>query len=130
MARHSEFDITSSLDRDILVVQFIGRSTGENARSMARKYFDVVLASGSKKVLADLSLLKGRISTGETYFLLRDLPVKPTPVGIRTAILETEEQAKFAAFLEMTANNAGLGIKCFLDRDKAMAWLRSDANGR
>jgi len=129
MARHSDFDITSSLDRDILVVQFIGRSTGENARSMARKYFDVVLASGSKKVLADLSLLKGRISTGETYFLLRDLPVKPTPVGIKTAILETEEEAKFAAFLEMTANNAGLGIRCFLDREQAMAWLRSDANG-
>jgi len=125
MAKRSDFDIAGSHDRDILVVEFTGRSTGDNARAMARKYFEVVLASGKKKVLADLRLLKGRISTGETYFLLRDLPIKPTPVGIRTAILETEEEAKFATFLEMAANNAGLGIKCFFDREKALAWLQS-----
>jgi len=125
MPKKAEFDITGTPDGDILVVRFSGRSTAENARAMARRYFDVLLASGKKKVLADLRSLNGRLSTGETYFLLRDLPVKPTPRGIKTAILESEDQSKFANFFETTANNAGLGIKCFFDREKALAWLQS-----
>lgn len=125
MAEQADFDVTGSLEGDVLVVRFSGRSTADNARAMARRYFDVLLASGKKKVLADLRALKGRLSSGETYFLLRDLPVKPTPRGIRTAILESGDQSKFATFFETTANNAGLGIKCFFDREKALAWLQS-----
>jgi hypothetical protein len=125
MAKQPEFDVNGSLEGDVLVVRFSGHSTAENARAMARRYFDVILASGRKKVLADLRSLSGRLSTGETYFLLRDLPVKPVPRGIRTAILESEDQSKFATFLETTANNAGLGIRCFFDREKALAWLQA-----
>jgi hypothetical protein len=125
MAKQADFDVTGALDGNVLVVRFSGRSTTENARAMARRYFDVVLASGSKMILADLRSLNGRLSTGETYFLIRDLPVEPTPRGIKTAILEAENQRRFANFLETTANNAGLGIKCFFDREKALAWLQS-----
>jgi hypothetical protein len=125
MAKQPEFDITGALEGEVLVVRFSGHSTPENSRAMARRYFDVILASGRKKVLADLRSLNGRLSTGETYFLLRDLPVKPVPRGIRTAILESEDQSKFATFLETTANNAGLGIRCFSDREKALAWLQA-----
>jgi len=120
-----DFDITSALDGDVLIVTFTGRSTEKNARAMMKRYFEIVLGSGTKKVLADIRPLQGRLSTGETYFLVRDLPVKPTPAGIRTAVLETKEKREYAAFLETTSDNAGVFLKCFVDREEALAWLRA-----
>ncbi|MGZ5033822.1 MAG: hypothetical protein ACXWAC_11550 [Usitatibacter sp.] len=120
-----EFDLTSSLDGDVLVVTFTGRSTEKNVHALTRRYFEVVLGSGMKKVLADIRLLEGRLSPGGTYFLVRDLPVKPTPTGIRTAILETKEARDYADFLETTAENAGVHLRCFVDREEAISWLHA-----
>ena len=120
-----DFDITSSLDGDVLIASFSGRSTEKNAQAMTARYFDVVLGSGLKKVLADIRPLKGRLTTTETYFLVRDLPIKPIPAGIKTAVLEKEEKREYAHFLETTSENAGVRFKCFFDRDEAMSWLRA-----
>jgi hypothetical protein len=117
------FDIRSSPDGDILVVTFTGESTQDNAAAMTKRYFEIVLASGFKRVLADIRLLKGRLSEGNTFFLLRDLPVKPPPAGIKTAILETEEEREYARFLETTAANAGVYFRCFVDHKDAISWL-------
>ena len=120
-----DFEITNLQEGDILVVTFTGRSTPENGKAMTKRYFDVVLGSGSKKVLVDIRSLNGRLSEGKTYFLVRDLPVKPVPTDIRTAILEAEEWRDYAGFLETTAGNAGVPFKCFFDRAQAVAWLRA-----
>ena len=120
-----DFEITSSLDGDVLIVTFTGRSTEKNAHAIARRYFEIVLGSGMKKVLADIRLLKGRRSVTDTYRLVRDLPVKPTPADIKTAILETREGRNYANFLETTSANAGVRFTCFLDREEALAWLRT-----
>jgi hypothetical protein len=120
-----DFDITDSLDGDVLIVTFTGRSTKENAQAMTKRYFEVVLGSGLKKVLADIRLLNERLSDVQTYFLVRDLPVKPTPVDIKTAILEAEERREYADFLETTSHNAGVPLKCFVDREEALSWLRN-----
>ena len=120
-----DFDIAGSLDGDILVVTFTGQSTASNAQAMTKRYFEVVLGSGTRKVLADIRLLEGRLNEGETYFLVRDLPVKPMPKGIRTAILEAGARRDFAQFLETTAANAGVQFKCFFDRGEAITWLRA-----
>jgi len=92
---------------DILVVTFTGESTGTNAQAMIRRYFEIVLGSGKRKVLADIRLLKGRLSGANTYFLVRNLPVKPVPADIRTAIVESRGNRVYADFLETTAANAG-----------------------
>jgi hypothetical protein len=123
--RPMDFDITSSQDGDVLIVTFSGQSTVENAHAMTKRYFEIVLASGTKKVLADIRPLKGRVSAGETYFLVRDLPVKPTPVGIKTAVVETKERRGYGEFLETTAANAGVYLRCFVDREEALSWLRA-----
>ncbi len=120
-----DFDVTSSPDGDILVVAFTGQSSEKNAHAMTKRYFEIVLGSGMKKVLADIRLLHGRLSTGETYFLVRDLPVKPTPRGIKTAILETKERRNYADFLETTSMNADVHLRCFVDREEAISWLRT-----
>ncbi len=122
--RPTDFDITSSLDGDVLIVTFTGRSTIENAHAMTKRYFEIVLGTGTKKVLADIRLLKERLSVGETYFLVRDLPVKPTPMDIKTAVVETKERLRFGEFLETTSANAGVHLRCFVDREEALSWLR------
>jgi hypothetical protein len=120
-----DFDITGSPDGDLLLVTFSGRSTPDNAQAMVKRYFELVLGSGAKKILVDIRSLDGRLTAGETYFLVRDLPVKPIPQGIRTALLESEERHDFANFLETTAANAGVQLRCFFDRDAAVSWLRA-----
>jgi hypothetical protein len=120
----TDFDITSSSDGDILVVTFTGQSTPSNAHAMTVRYFEIVLGSGLKKVLADIRLLKGRLSLPGTYRLVRDLPVKPIPAGFKTAVLETKELREYARFLETTAANAGVSLRCFSDREEAVSWLR------
>ena len=108
---------------DILVVTFTGESTGTNAQAMIRRYFEIVLGSGKRKVLADIRLLKGRLSGANTYFLVRNLPVKPVPADIRTAIVESRGNRVYADFLETTAANAGVYIASFLDYQEALGWL-------
>jgi hypothetical protein len=120
-----DFDITSSLDGDVLIVTFTGQSTEKNAHAMTKRYFEIVLGSRMKKVLADIRLLKGRLSVVETYDLVRDLPVKPAPTDIKTAILETKKEREYASFLETTSANAGVRFRCFFDRDEALSWLRT-----
>lgn len=108
-----DFDITSSLHGDVLIVTFTGQSTRKNVHAMIKRYFEIVLGSGMKKVLADIRLLKGRLSVVETYDLVRNLPVKPTPANINTAILEMKERRGYANFLETTSANAGVRFRCF-----------------
>jgi len=120
-----DFEINSSVKGDILVVTFSGKSTKANANAMTRRYFEIVLGSGFKKVLADIRTLEGRLSTTETYFLVRNLPVKQIPPGIKTAVLELQERHRFAEFLEATSANAGVELKSFVSLDEALSWLRS-----
>jgi hypothetical protein len=121
----ADFDLTSSLHGDVLVVTFMGASNEANAKAMARRYFEIVLGSGCSKVLADLRQLRGRLSVPGTYFLLRDLPVERVPTRIKTAIVEAPENREYAGFLETTAANAGVYFRCFLDYGEALDWLAS-----
>ena len=123
----ADFDLTSSLHGDVLVVAFMGASNDSNAEAMTRRYFELVLASGRGKVLADVRQLRGRLTSAGTFFLVRNLPVERVPRGIRTAIVEAAENREFASFLETTAANAGVHFRCFFDYDAALAWLESPA---
>jgi hypothetical protein len=118
-----DFEIESAVEGDVLVVTFSGRSTKANAGAMTGRYLDIVRASGSRKVLADIRRLEGRLTHAETYFLVRNLPMKPLPAGIKTAVLEMPERRRFAEFLEATSANAGIELKSFVSREEALAWL-------
>lgn len=125
----TDFDIRAARDGDVLVAVFSGESNARNSREMARRYLELLKASGLKKVLADLSALEGRLSAGETYFLLRDLPLKPVPHDVKTAVLEDERWREYASFFESTSANAGVPLRCFFDRAAALAWLREPGPG-
>lgn len=119
----ADFELTSSLQGDVLVITFTGASNDANAVPMTRRYFEMLLASGRGKVLADVRPLRGRLSSAGTYFLVRNLPVERLPQGIKTAVVEAPENREFAGFLETTAANAGVHFRCFTDYDAALAWL-------
>ena len=119
-----DFDLSTSLDGDVLVVAFTGRVTESNAVVMVRRYFDLVEAQRPKSVLADVRALEGELSAGRVYFLVRNLP-QPVPKAVKTAYLERAERADEARYLEATAHNAGVELKAFVDRDAALAWLRA-----
>lgn len=121
-----DFSVEARPEGGLLHVRFTGRSDKENAAAMTRRYFDLVLASGERRILADIRELKERLPDAETYFLLRALPVQPVPTGYRTAILDAPENRRFATFLETTGANAGVAFKCFFDPAEALAWLRSN----
>jgi len=121
----ADFELAGVPDGDILTVTFTGKSTPANAAAMTRRYFELVIASEKRKVLIDIRRLEGRLSGAETYFLVRDLPVKPVPEGIKTAIVEATENREYADFLETTAANAGVYFRSFVDYDQALSWLHS-----
>lgn len=120
-----DFEITSSVDRDVLVITFTGQLTEKNVSAMTTRYFEIVLGAGLKKVLVDIRPLQGRLAPGSTYFIVRNLPVDPVPSEIKTAVIELQENQSHAEFLEATSANAGVYLRCFLDYEDALLWLRS-----
>jgi hypothetical protein len=122
----ADFDLATSTEADVLVVTFSGRSTEANAHAMTTRYFDLVRAAGSGKVLADIRRLRGRLSAGQTYLLVHKLPLGSLPPDLRTAILESPEQRAYAEFLETVLVNVGARVRCTIDRGEALAWLRAD----
>lgn len=123
MAEHPGFALAARVEGDVLRVVFTGRCGQDNAAAIVRAYFELVRGSGMSRILADIRALQGRLSPGQTYFLLRDLPAQP-PRGYRTAVLEAGHNREFAAFMEDTGNNAGVFMRCFVDEGEALAWLR------
>jgi hypothetical protein len=121
-----DYGLASSVDGDVVVVTFSGKSTEKNAQAMTTRYFKLVRASGMNKALADIRQLQGRLSAGETFLLVHELPLRSLPAGFRTAILESEERRAYARFLEDVLVNAGARVRCVLDRDEALAWLRAE----
>lgn len=121
-----DFALASSVEGDVVVVTFSGRSSEKNAQAMTTRYFEIVRASGRKKVLADIRQLQGRLSAGETFLLVHQLPQHSIPADFRTAIVESDQRRAFAKFLEDVLVNAGARVRCLLDRDEALAWLRAE----
>jgi len=121
-----DFDLAARTEGDILVITFSGRSTARNSRAMVARYFDIALASGKRKVLADIRQLQGRLSAGETFMLVHDLPLGGAVAGLATAILESEAQREYGDFLETVLVNAGARVRCVPDRDEALSWLRAE----
>jgi len=119
-----DFELSSSLDGDVLVVTFGGRLSENNVVAMVKHYFDLVRAERPKKVLTDVRALEGQVSSSRVYFLVRDLP-QPVPKAVQTAFLDRPERADEAQYLESTAHNAGVELKAFVDRNAALAWLRA-----
>jgi hypothetical protein len=119
-----DVEIKSDVQDDILVVTFSGQVTDGNVHALIKRYFEVALGSGLKRILVDLRPLEGRLSLGNTYFVIRELPA-PVPPDVTTALVENKRFRKNGEFLQVALKNVGINLRLFLDYDEAFAWLRS-----
>lgn len=119
-----DFDITTSVDNDILFVVFRGKVTELNARAVVERYFEQTRPFAQTKFLVDARELEGRLSLGRTYFLIRDLPER-VPPDRKTAFVENVKYRDMAEFLEVALKNVGINLQHFFDFEEALDWLRS-----
>lgn len=116
-------DLTWSVQDDILIVNFSGMLIEKEIRDILEEYLEAVRGSGLKKVLVDTRDLKGRLSIIEVYLHTRSFPVPDH--SIKTAVVEQEENKRYAEFQELFLKNKGhISTQFFFDFDEAMAWLK------
>jgi hypothetical protein len=79
---------------------------------------------GLKAALVEVKVAMGLDFVG-TQFLVEELPRLGFPPDFKFAVLLLDEQARRAAdFAQEVAENRGIPIQVFSDRDAALAWLR------
>ena len=116
-------ELTCSVQDDILVVKFSGMLIEREISDTLEQYIETVRSSGLKKVLVDTRDLRGRLSIIEVYLHTRTLP--PPDHSIKTAIVENEENKRYAEFQDLFLKNKGhISTQFFFDLDEAMAWLK------
>ncbi len=116
-------DLTWSVQDDILVIKFSGMLIEKEIGDTLEQYTEIVRSSGLKKVLVDTRDLTGRLSIIEAYLHTRSFPVPDH--SIKSAIIENEENKRYAEFQELFLKNKGhVSTQFFFDLDEAMAWLK------
>lgn len=118
-----EYQLTSSMNKDVLEITISGEGNKENSNEIAMKVIDLVKRSKPRSVLVDVRSIRGTLSILETFDLVRSYP-NQTP-HIRTAVVDREENERQLDFYETLAANVGYAAQYFTDIDVARAWLNS-----
>lgn len=116
------YQISTSERDGILEVVFTGEVTKNSVEKLAIDGASIIIGKGSKNVMVDIRSLKGRLGIMDTYSFVRTPYEKPM---VNCAVVDIPENSEYIEFLENTAVNAGLSLKCFTDIDAARAWLES-----
>ena len=122
MKKKSEYKISSAGNDKILEINITGEVTKSSMDQLAVETAVIIIESGLKNVLVDVRALKGRLGIMDTYSFVRSPAEKPKVKG---ALVDLPQHEEYLKFLETTARNAGLSLKCFIDIDAARAWLKS-----
>jgi hypothetical protein len=117
------YELTSSMDKDVLEITISGEGNKENRGEIAMKVVDLVRRSKPRCVLIDLRSIRGPLSILETFDLVRGYP-NGTP-HIRAAVVDREENKRQLDFYETVAVNVGYSTQYFTDMDAARTWLNS-----
>lgn len=117
-----EYQISSSVNDDILEITVTGEVTKSSMDQLAVEAAVIIIEHGLRNVLVDIRALKGRLGIMDTYSFVRKPVERPKMKG---ALVDLPENKDYLKFLETTARNAGLSLKCFIDIDAARAWLKS-----
>jgi hypothetical protein len=123
MEKIAEYQISSSVNEDILEITLTGKITKDAIPKLEFEVNDIIKLNNLKNLLVDFRAIKGRFGYIEAYERVRNYP--PDRYKVKNAIVDIPEHADLESFQETTANNAGLSWKSFTDIDKARAWLKS-----
>ena len=124
MKNKAEYQISSSVNEDILEIIITGEFAASAVEEIQNKVADIIQAKGLKNLLVDARAINGpRIGTIENYNAVRrPLPNIPK---VNAAVVDLPENADKGEFLETTAQNAGHTLKFFTDIDAARTWLHN-----
>lgn len=123
MEKKAEYQISSSINQDILEIILTGEETASNSDQMKSDIDDVILKQSIKHVIVDVRALKGRLGVMDTYQRVRSY--HPDIHKFNLTLVDLPENEAYQRYHETTAINAGLRFKFFTDIDQARAWLRA-----
>ena len=122
MENKSDYQITSSVRDAILEMNMTGEVTKSGIDQLAAEGGAIIIEKGLRNVLVDIRTLKGRLGIMDTYSFVRRPFERPK---VKCALVDLPENKDYLDFLETTAVNAGLSLKCFVDINAARGWLNS-----
>ncbi len=124
MEDKSTYQMSSSLNEAILEIIFTGELTRDLHDKIVNDVFAAITENNTKRVLIDISVLKGRFGIADTYHRVRSFPSHI--YNMRFAMVNVHGQNEIEQFQETTAINAGISVKWFTDINAARAWLRGN----
>jgi len=124
MKKKEEYQISTSLNEEILEIVLTGELTNDSFKKMRNEVFAIEKLMNTENELINFRALNGeRIAYIEAYIEARNIP--PDRPRINTTLIDIAENAEWGYFFEINALNAGLSFKWFTDIDAARAWLRN-----
>ena len=122
-----EFECVLHVDHDLRLVRVV--VTGGIDRAAGRKMITDAREASFEHgydIFYDMRSARVKISITDLQAVARDLDVLKHAMASKTkvALVATpEEKKQFYQFYEITAYNAGLNVKSFVDEAEALAWL-------
>jgi hypothetical protein len=109
-----------------LYVQAWGTRSSGNLVSIVKDYFQANEEHGCKKILVDVRSMTGKLSAFDAYRFGNTAIEKAEGVdlGVKTAIVDLEENRKRFDFLEDGSVNIGFNLRYFSKTADAELWLR------
>jgi hypothetical protein len=108
----------------IVVARFEGTTLRDEVMEMVLAARTAAAARGMN-ILYDMRMAKPGISSGELFWLPREIPALREPMAgrVRVASLTSAEGMPIAKVWETVFRNAGLEALAFSDEAAAVAWL-------
>jgi hypothetical protein len=122
MENGTGYQISSSLNKDIIEVVITGQVTQNTFENLLNDADNVLKASGAGKVIWDVRALEGRFAYADVYSRARSY-IRHY-YDVHNAIVDLPENADFISVNEIRMVNAGVSLKCFPDMDAARTWLK------
>ncbi|MBI5820335.1 MAG: hypothetical protein HZA88_15315 [Verrucomicrobia bacterium] len=124
MTKQPEYQISTSHNEGILEIVITGDvESPAVADAIHNEVLATLKTAEAKALLVDVRLLKGRMDFGDTYLRVRKTPHTRGLLG--TAVVDTNQHAKFHSFHQTVASNYGFNTRWFTGIDEARAWLKS-----
>lgn len=122
MENKSEYQISSSVNKDIIEVIITGHVTKSTFENLLNEADNILRASGAGKVIWDVRALEGRFAYVDVYSRARSYTRHY--YDVHNAIVDLPGNASFASVYETIVVNAGVSLKCFTDMETARSWLK------
>ena len=124
--RDMSYKIDIRCEPGYLYVQAWGTRSSGNLVSIVKDYFKANEEHGCKKILVDVRSMTGKLSAFDAYRFGNTAAEKAEEIdaGVKTAIVDLEENRKRFDFLEDASVNRGFNLRFFSKTADAELWLR------